>query len=55
MKGIVKWLMFVALVALMASCTTPAKLAYLRDMKYDNVRNYKNCGAIWFQLKDEQN
>ena len=26
----------------------------LRDMKYDNVRNYKNCGAIWFQLKDEQ-
>lgn len=23
----------------------------LRTMLYDNVRNYKNCGAIWFQLK----
>lgn len=27
----------------------------LREKKDDNVRNYKNCGAIWFQLKDEQN
>ena len=25
----------------------------LREKKDDNVRNYKNCGAIWFQLKDK--
>ena len=27
----------------------------LREKKDDNVRNYKNCGAIWFQLKKKQN
>ena len=27
----------------------------LREKKDDNVRNYKNCGAIWFQLKEKQN
>ena len=24
----------------------------LNTLKEDNVKNYKNCGAIWFQLKD---
>ncbi len=24
----------------------------LNTLKEDNVQNYKNCGAIWFQLKD---
>jgi hypothetical protein len=23
----------------------------LNSLKEDNIRNYKNCGAIWFQLK----
>ena len=23
----------------------------LNTLKEDNVKNYKNCGAIWFQLK----
>jgi hypothetical protein len=27
----------------------------LREKRDDNVRNYKNCGAIWFQLKKKQN
>jgi hypothetical protein len=27
----------------------------LREKRDDNVRNYKNCGAIWFQLKEKQN
>ena len=27
----------------------------LREKKDDNVRNYKSCGAIWFQLKEKQN
>ena len=27
----------------------------LRKKEDDNVRNYKNCGAIWFQLKEKQN
>ena len=24
----------------------------LNTLKEDNIKNYKNCGAIWFQLKD---
>lgn len=24
----------------------------LHTLKEDNIKNYKNCGAIWFQLKD---
>lgn len=24
----------------------------LKTLKEDNVKNYKNCGAIWFRLKD---
>lgn len=27
----------------------------LREKRDDDVRNYKNCGAIWFQLKKKQN
>jgi hypothetical protein len=27
----------------------------LREKKDDNVRNYKKCGAFWFQLKERQN
>jgi hypothetical protein len=23
----------------------------LNTLKEDNIKNYKNCGAIWFQLK----
>ena len=23
----------------------------LNSLKEDNIKNYKNCGAIWFQLK----
>lgn len=52
MKGIVKWLMFVALVALMASCTTPAKLAYLRDMKYDTPYLAKQAPELRLQVDD---
>lgn len=30
---------------------TGEKQYNLNTLKEDNVRNYKNCGAIWFQLK----
>ncbi len=31
----------------------PDSQVNLQTMQEDNIRNYKNCGAIWLQLKDE--
>ena len=53
MKGIVKWLMLAALVALMASCTTPAKIAYLRDMQYDTPYLAKQAPELRLQVDDK--
>lgn len=53
MKRIVKWLMLAALVALMASCTTPAKIAYLRDMQYDTPYLAKQAPELRLQVDDK--
>lgn len=53
MKGIVKWLMFAALVALLASCTTPAKLAYFRDLLYDTPYLAKQAPELRLQVDDK--
>ncbi len=31
---------------------TPTAQLNLKTLKEDNVKNYRNCGAIWFRLKD---
>ena len=32
----------------------PAGQINLNTLKEDNVKNYKNCGAIWFRLKEQK-
>lgn len=53
MKRIVKWLLSVALVMIAASCTTPAKLAYLRDMQYDTPYLAKQAPELRLQVDDK--
>ncbi len=53
MKSSFKWLMFAVLVALMASCTTPAKIAYLRDMQYDTPYLAKQAPELRLQVDDK--
>lgn len=53
MKVNVKWLMLAALVALSASCTTPAKLAYLRDLEYDTPYLAKQAPELRLQVDDK--
>ena len=45
--------MLAALVALMASCTTPAKIAYLRDMQYDTPYLAKQAPELRLQVDDK--
>ena len=52
MKGNVKWLMLTAFVVLAASCTTPAKLAYLRDLEYDTPYLAKPAPELRLQVDD---
>lgn len=53
MKRSVNWLMMAVLVALLASCTTPAKLAYLRDMQYDTPYLAKQAPELRLQVDDK--
>ena len=53
MKWIVKWLMSVALVILAVSCTTPAKIAYLRDLQYDTPYLAKPAPELRLQVDDK--
>ena len=52
MKGIVNWLMLAMLVVLLASCTTPARLAYLRDLEYDTPYLAKQAPELRLQVDD---
>lgn len=54
MKHFAKWLMLAALV-LPASCTTPAQLAYLRDMDYDTPYLAKPAPELRLQVEDKVN
>ena len=53
MKGIVKRLILAALVVLPVSCTTPAKLAYLRDMQYNTPYLAKQAPELRLQVDDK--
>ena len=53
MKSSFKWLMLAALVMLVASCTTPAKIAYLRDMQYDTPYLAKQAPELRLQVDDK--
>lgn len=53
MKGNVNWLILVVLVALTASCTTPAKIAYLRDLEYDTPYLAKQAPELRLQVDDK--
>ena len=53
MKGIVKWLMPAALIVLPMSCTTPAKIAYLRDLEYDTPYLAKAAPELRLQVDDK--
>ena len=53
MKGNLKWLMLAALIVLPMSCTTPAKLAYLRDMEYDTPYLAKAAPELRLQVDDK--
>ena len=33
---------------------TPTSQLNLKTLKEDNVKNYRNCGAIWFRLKEQK-
>lgn len=52
MKKTVKWLMLAALV-LPVSCTTPARLAYLRDLEYDTPYLATPAPELRLQVEDE--
>ena len=52
MKGNVKWLMLTALIVLPVSCTTPGKLAYLRDLEYDTPYLAKQAPELRLQVDD---
>lgn len=52
MKGNVKWLILTALFVLPVSCTTPAKLAYLRDLEYDTPYLAKQAPELRLQVDD---
>ena len=52
MKGIVKRLMLAALFVLPVSCTTPAKISYLRDLKYDTPYLAKQAPELRLQVDD---
>ena len=54
MKHFVKWLMLAALV-LPVSCTTPARLAYLRDMEYDTPYLAMPAPELRLQVEDKVN
>ena len=45
-------MMLAALVALTASCTTPAKLAYLRDLEYDTPYLARQAPELRLQVDD---
>lgn len=53
MNSFLKWLLFVAIVALAVSCTTPAKLAYLRDMQYNTPYLAKQAPELRLQVDDK--
>jgi len=53
MKSNLKWLLFVAIVALAVSCTTPAKIAYLRDLQYDTPYLAKPAPELRLQVDDK--
>ncbi len=54
MKHFAKWLMLAALV-LPVSCTTPARLAYLRDMEYDTPYLAMPAPELRLQVEDKVN
>lgn len=53
MKRSFNWLMLAALVTLAASCTTPAKIAYLRDLQYDTPYLAKQAPELRLQVDDK--
>ena len=53
MKKNVKWWILAALIVLPVSCTTPAKLAYLRDMEYDTPYLAKQAPELRLQVDDK--
>lgn len=53
MKGIISWLFAAAFVVLTVSCTTPAKIAYLRDMQYDTPYLAKQAPELRLQVDDK--
>ena len=52
MKHFAKWLMLAALV-LPVSCSTPAKLAYLRDLEYETPYLAKPAPELRLQVEDK--
>lgn len=54
MKHFAKWLML-AVLLLPVSCTTPARLAYLRDMDYDKPYLAKPAPELRLQVEDKVN
>ena len=53
MKKNVKWWILAALIVLPVSCTTPAKLAYLRDLEYDTPYLAKQAPELRLQVDDK--
>ena len=54
MKHFAKWMMLATLV-LPVSCTTPARLAYLRDMEYDTPYLATPAPELRLQVEDKVN
>ena len=55
MKLFAKWLMLAAFVALAASCSTPAKISYLRDLEYETPYLAKPAPELRLQVEDQVN
>ena len=53
MRKSVKWLILGAFFVLAASCTTPAKLAYLRDLEYDTPYLAQPAPELRLQIDDK--